>query len=186
MPAVSRDECFPVQRDLKRVQVFGELASVYRMEPIDSNRYGFVFGKIAFDNVVDDALQWMRFSHGISSCSWLVELKNTVSELFVNCNTFIIKFLIISNNLQMQWQRLYYDGGIKSAKCELKEVAMEVIAVLKNLREEKNWSQEDLAHELGVSFSTINRWENGKTKPSKMAQAHINRLLSQVQKRREK
>ena len=66
MPAVSRDECFPVQRDLKRVQVFGELASVYRMEPIDSNRYGFVFGKIAFDNVVDDALQWMRFSHGFS------------------------------------------------------------------------------------------------------------------------
>lgn len=63
---------------------------------------------------------------------------------------------------------------------------MEVIAVLKNLREEKNWSQEDLAHELGVSFSTINRWENGKTKPSKMAQAHINRLLSQVQKRRGK
>lgn len=86
----------------------------------------------------------------------------------------------------MQWQMLHYDGGIKSAKCELKEAAMEVIAVLKNLREEKNWSQEDLAHELGVSFSTINRWENGKTKPSKMAQAHINRLLSQDQKRREK
>lgn len=37
MPAVSRDECFPVQRDLERVQVFGELTSVYRMEPIDSN-----------------------------------------------------------------------------------------------------------------------------------------------------
>ena len=36
----------------------------------------------------------------------------------------------------MQWQMLHYDGGIKSAKCELKEVAMEVIAVLKNLREE--------------------------------------------------
>ena len=56
MPAVSRDECFPVQRDLERVQVFGELASVYRMEPIDSNRYGFVPGKITFDDVVNDAL----------------------------------------------------------------------------------------------------------------------------------
>ena len=63
---------------------------------------------------------------------------------------------------------------------------MEIIAALKKLREEKGWSQEDLAHELGVSFSTINRWENGKTKPSKMAQAHINRLLFQVQKRRGK
>ena len=56
MPAVSRDECFSAQRDLERVQVFGELSSVYRMELIDSNRYGFVPGKIAFDNVVDDTL----------------------------------------------------------------------------------------------------------------------------------
>ena len=56
MPAVSRDECFPVQRDLERVQVFGELASVYRMETIDSNRYGFVPGKIAFNDVVNNAL----------------------------------------------------------------------------------------------------------------------------------
>lgn len=56
MPAVSRDECFPVQRDLERVQVFGELTSVYRMEPIDSNRCGFVPGKIAFDDIVNDAL----------------------------------------------------------------------------------------------------------------------------------
>ena len=54
MPAVSRDECFPVQRDLERVQVFGELTSVYRMEPIDSNRYGFVPGKIAFDDAVNN------------------------------------------------------------------------------------------------------------------------------------
>lgn len=67
-----------------------------------------------------------------------------------------------------------------------KDTLMEVIAVLKKLRKEKGWSQEDLAHELGVSFSTINRWENGKTKPSKMAQAHINKLLILIQKRRVK
>lgn len=60
---------------------------------------------------------------------------------------------------------------------------MEIIAILKKLREEKGWSQEDLARELGVSFSTINRWENDKTKPSKMAQTHINRLLSQFIRR---
>ncbi len=30
-------------------------------------------------------------------------------------------------------------------------------------------SQEELAHALGVSFATVNRWENGKTEPSKMA-----------------
>ncbi|MDD3138813.1 MAG: helix-turn-helix transcriptional regulator [Lachnospiraceae bacterium] len=29
-------------------------------------------------------------------------------------------------------------------------------------------SQEQLAKELDVSYATINRWENGNTKPSKM------------------
>jgi transcriptional regulator with XRE-family HTH domain len=29
-------------------------------------------------------------------------------------------------------------------------------------------SQEDLARESGVSFATINRWENNKTVPSRL------------------
>ena len=29
-------------------------------------------------------------------------------------------------------------------------------------------SQEQLANELGISFATVNRWENNNTKPSKM------------------
>ena len=66
MPAVSRYECFSAQGDLERVQVFGELTSIYRMEPIDSSRYGFIPGKIAFNDVVGYALQWVGFSHGFS------------------------------------------------------------------------------------------------------------------------
>ncbi|HBT63095.1 MAG TPA: transcriptional regulator [Ruminococcaceae bacterium] len=31
-----------------------------------------------------------------------------------------------------------------------------------------NMSQEDLARALNVSFATINRWENGKTRPNKL------------------
>ncbi|MFN2367421.1 MAG: helix-turn-helix domain-containing protein [Desulfurivibrionaceae bacterium] len=27
-----------------------------------------------------------------------------------------------------------------------------------------------MAHALGVSFATVNRWENGRTAPSKLAQ----------------
>ena len=39
---------------------------------------------------------------------------------------------------------------------------------LKKLRQQQGWSQEDLARNLGVSFATVNRWENGKTKPSRI------------------
>ena len=66
MPAVSRYECFSAQGDLERVQIFGELTSIYRMEPIDSSRYGFIPAKIAFNDVVGYALQWVGFSHGFS------------------------------------------------------------------------------------------------------------------------
>ena len=34
-------------------------------------------------------------------------------------------------------------------------------------------SREDLARELGVSYATVNRWENGLSKPSKLARAQL-------------
>jgi DNA-binding transcriptional regulator YiaG len=40
---------------------------------------------------------------------------------------------------------------------------------VKAVRTALNLSQEELAHALGVSFATVNRWENGKTNPSKLA-----------------
>ena len=47
---------------------------------------------------------------------------------------------------------------------------------LKTLRQQQGWSQEDLARNLGVSFATVNRWENGKTKPSRLAQEKIKQV----------
>lgn len=55
---------------------------------------------------------------------------------------------------------------------------------LKALRQQQGWSQEDLARELGVSFSTVNRWENGKAKPSKLAQKQITLLVSNSDRER--
>lgn len=40
---------------------------------------------------------------------------------------------------------------------------------VKFVRTKLKLSQEDLAHELGVSFATINRWENGSYNPSRLA-----------------
>lgn len=41
--------------------------------------------------------------------------------------------------------------------------------LIKYVRKELGLSQEQLARELNISFSTVNRWENGKTNPSQMA-----------------
>ncbi len=45
--------------------------------------------------------------------------------------------------------------------------------LLRNIRKQLGISQEDLAHKLGVSFNSINRWENGKASPSKLARAQL-------------
>ena len=37
---------------------------------------------------------------------------------------------------------------------------------IKEIRKQCLMSQSDFAKELGVSFSTVNRWEKGKTKPT--------------------
>ena len=41
---------------------------------------------------------------------------------------------------------------------------------IRHLREELNMTQENFAHEIGVTFATVNRWENGRTTPNKIAQ----------------
>ena len=42
-----------------------------------------------------------------------------------------------------------------------------------SLRQQLSLSQEDLARQLGVSYATVNRWENAKVKPSRLARTQI-------------
>jgi putative transcriptional regulator len=46
-------------------------------------------------------------------------------------------------------------------------------SLVKEVRRQLSISQEDLARELGVSYATVNRWENGQVKPSKLARAQL-------------
>jgi len=46
-------------------------------------------------------------------------------------------------------------------------------ALIKEIRRQLALSQEDLARQLGVSYATVNRWENGLSKPSKLAKAQL-------------
>lgn len=41
------------------------------------------------------------------------------------------------------------------------------------IRETLGISQEEMAGFLGISFATVNRWENGRSKPNKMAQLRL-------------
>lgn len=50
---------------------------------------------------------------------------------------------------------------------------------VKAVRKALNLSQEELAHALGVSFATVNRWENGKTNPSKLAQRQFEKFCEE-------
>jgi putative transcriptional regulator len=51
--------------------------------------------------------------------------------------------------------------------------------LVKEVRRQLGLTQEELAHALGVSFATVNRWENGKTKPSKVARNQFRMFCEQ-------
>ncbi len=44
---------------------------------------------------------------------------------------------------------------------------------IRQLRRQIGMTQEEFAHALGITVGTVNRWENGRFKPSKLARATI-------------
>lgn len=54
---------------------------------------------------------------------------------------------------------------------------------LKALRQEKGWTQEELAGRLGVALRTLQRWEGGKSQPSGMALRFLLDLEEKVGRR---
>ena len=51
---------------------------------------------------------------------------------------------------------------------------------VKALRKKKGWAQEDLAREMDVSLSTVQRWERQGAKPTRLARRELARLLHQA------
>lgn len=52
--------------------------------------------------------------------------------------------------------------------------------LVKDVRRQLSLSQEDLARKLGISFATVNRWENGQVKPSKLAKAQFDNFCAKM------
>lgn len=72
------------------------------------------------------------------------------------------------------------------AKCPIKGLtsaiptAIIVFMDIKAIREKYSLTQEELAAALGVSFSTVNRWENNRHKPSKLAEVRIKAYIKSL------
>ena len=51
---------------------------------------------------------------------------------------------------------------------------------VRKLREKKGWAQEDLAREIDVSLSTVQRWEGKGAKPARHARRELEKLFQEV------
>ncbi len=51
---------------------------------------------------------------------------------------------------------------------------------VKALRVKRGWSQEDMAREIDVSLSTIQRWEGKGAKPIRLARRELKRLFKEA------
>ena len=56
----------------------------------------------------------------------------------------------------------------------------DLIKKLEIYRLENRISQKQLSDRLKVTFSTVNRWFNGKTKPNKIQRYHIKKMLGEL------
>lgn len=53
--------------------------------------------------------------------------------------------------------------------------------LLKEIRRRLGLSQEQLAHEIGVSFTSVNQWERGKRRPIPLAVGRIKDLAEKAE-----
>ena len=51
---------------------------------------------------------------------------------------------------------------------------------VKELRRKRGWAQEDLAREISVSLSTVQRWERQGGKPTRLARRELKRLFREA------
>ena len=51
---------------------------------------------------------------------------------------------------------------------------------VKELRRRKGWVQEDLAREIAVSLSTVQRWEKKGGKPTRLARRELKKLFQEA------
>ena len=51
---------------------------------------------------------------------------------------------------------------------------------VRELRKRKGWAQEDMARVIGVSLSTIQRWEKKGGEPTRLARRELKKLFQEA------
>jgi len=51
---------------------------------------------------------------------------------------------------------------------------------VRELRKKRGWTQEDMAREIGVSLSTVQRWERQGGEPTRLARRELRRLFQEA------
>ena len=51
---------------------------------------------------------------------------------------------------------------------------------VKELRKKKGWVQEDLARQIGVSLSTVQRWEKKGGDPTRLARRELKKIFKEA------
>ncbi|MBN2136688.1 MAG: helix-turn-helix transcriptional regulator [Sedimentisphaerales bacterium] len=65
------------------------------------------------------------------------------------------------------------------SRSKTKQLALKI----RRLRSRLDLTQEQFAAKVGVTFSTVNRWENGKGSPSPLAMRRIEELQEELKTR---
>lgn len=70
---------------------------------------------------------------------------------------------------------------MKPCLTQLVEVIMKQLKEkVRELRRRKGWAQEDLAREISVSLSTVQRWESKSSMPIRLARRELEKLFQEA------
>jgi putative transcriptional regulator len=61
----------------------------------------------------------------------------------------------------------------KGRRAERNFMTEDMSQYIRQVRQQLGMTQEEFAHALGITVGTVNRWENGRFRPSKLARATI-------------
>lgn len=69
---------------------------------------------------------------------------------------------------------------MRSVSLSIVTESQDIAELVRELRRRLGLTQEEFAAKLGVTFPTVNRWENRRAKPSRMAIKLIEGLRQQI------